>query len=78
MKLTEFEKWKEENGTSYCSYRANRISYKFVTMNDNWIAIFEYDHMRGEYIPLIQARDMEHAESYCDLREPIPVPVNKL
>lgn len=78
MKALEFENWRKENGGSIKDYYVNRISYKFVTMNDNWIAIFEYDHVRGEYIPLIQAKDIEHAESFCFMREPVPVPVERI
>ena len=78
MKATEFETWKKENGVGVRDHYVNRISYKFVTMKDGWIAIFEYQHWNGQYIPLIQAKDIEHAESYCFMREPVTVPVNRI
>lgn len=32
----------------------------------------------GDYLPLIQSADEPHAESYCYLREPVPVPVQAI
>ena len=50
------EKWIAENGTGNKERKyINGIDYLFVTMNDGWIAIFEYSE--GYYIPKTQAAD---------------------
>ena len=76
MTPAEFEQWAQGNGSGRESYHANRINYVFVKMNDGWIAIFEKDP--SGYTPLIQAADRAHAESYCYMREPVPVPAQRL
>lgn len=54
------EKWIAENGTGNKERKyINGIDYLFVTMNDGWIAIFEYSE--GYYIPKTQAADEAHA-----------------
>lgn len=58
--------------------RYNGIDYKLVTESDGWISIYEYNPHSGSYSPLIQARDMEHAHSYCCMREPVPAGVNRI
>lgn len=62
--------------TEYARY--NGIDYKFVTEDDGWVSIYEYDKYSNTYFPVIQAADMAHAHSYCVLREPIPVQFNIL
>ena len=52
----------------------NGIDYLFVTMNDGWIAIFEYSE--GYYIPKTQAADEAHALSWCGMIERPRVPFN--
>ena len=76
MTVKEFEKWAEENGTARRPYHSNGIDYEFVTMRDGWTAVFE--RSGGDYLPLIQSADEPHAESYCYLREPVPVPVQAI
>lgn len=77
MSKIELEKWIAENGTKKeCEY-FNGIRYAFVTMKDGWIAIFECKG-NGEYVPMIQAADIEHARSYCEISEPVRVPINIL
>ena len=76
MTAAEFEKWTQENGTGRRSHSANRIDYEFVTMRDGWIAVFE--KCGCNYDPLIQAADIAHAESYCNLREPVTVPAQRI
>ena len=70
----QFLDWMHENGTgeSASSY-VNGMHFIFVSMKDGWTAVFEQDG--GQYIPVIQAADMEHAQSYCNLLEPLRVPV---
>ena len=71
----ELKEWIAQNGTGEKDRRyINGISYLFTVMNDGWIAIFEVDN--GLYIPLIQARDIAHAESWCVMRERPNVPFN--
>lgn len=43
-----------------------------VTMEDTWIALFEY--VNGSYIPYIQCKDKEHALSYINVLERPSVP----
>ena len=76
MTAQEFEDWKEKNGTACRDYYANGAQYKLVTMRDSWIAVFE--SYAGNYDPLIQAQDMKHAESYCNLREVLNVPAQPI
>lgn len=76
MTPAEFEQWIQENGTAKKNHTANRIDYVFVTLRDGWIAVFQRDY--NAYTPLIQAADIPHAESYCYMREPITVPVQRL
>ena len=77
MNLYEFEDYKRENGTGSEQRYYNKIDYVFVYLRDGWIAIFERTQS-GHYIPLIQARDLIHAEMFCDRREPITVPLQQL
>jgi len=50
------------------NYYANGIDYVFDTEADGWISIYEFrDGLPLR--PLIQAKDIEHAESYCIMRE---------
>lgn len=68
--------WIEENGVSQESVWYNSIPYLFVTLKDGWIAIFEKD--LGQYIPCIQADNREHAVSWCVMREPLRIPIERL
>lgn len=69
------EKWIAENGTGNKERKyINGIDYLFVTMNDGWIAIFEYSE--GYYIPKTQAADEAHALSWCGMIERPHVPFN--
>lgn len=58
-------------------FYANGIDYVFYSLPDNWIAIFYYQYGAG-LKPLIQAKDLEHAKSYCVLREVCSVPLKRL
>lgn len=71
-----WKKWIEENGVRRESAWYNSIHYCFVTLRDGWIAIFEKD--LGSYIPCIQADNMEHAISWCVMREPLNIPTQRL
>lgn len=69
------EKWITENGTGNKERKyINGIDYLFVTMNDGWIAIFEYSE--GYYIPKTQAADEAHALNWCGMIERPRVPFN--
>lgn len=77
MNRAEFEAWKAKYSIESADEHYNGIDYKFLTMQDGWIVIFEYNPESCEYKPLIEAADIEHARSYCDRRERIPVPAKK-
>ena len=76
MDSAEYDSWCSENCTGQETQYFNGIEYKFCTMQDGWIAIFEYDN--GSDLPKIQARDEAHAASWCSLREPVPVPLKPI
>lgn len=78
MTPAEFEEWRNENGINSESYYCNNITYELVTMKDRWVAIFERNDYNGDYYPQIQARDMQHATSWCYRRERINVPFTVL
>lgn len=71
----KFLDWMHEHGTGESvSYYVNDMHFIFVPMRDGWTAVFEQDG--GQYIPVIQAADIPHAQSYCNMLEPVRVPVN--
>lgn len=74
MTKEQYAEWKEKNGTESERVYINDIAYNFVKMKDKWIAVFSVRN--GEYIPMIQAKDRAHAVSFCQMREPVNVPVN--
>lgn len=77
MNGKQLEKWTTENGiTETATFYANKIDYFFATLPDGWIAVFENNN--GDYVPLVQAADRAHAESYCVLREPLTVPAQRI
>lgn len=76
MTKEQYAEWKEKNGTESERVYINDIAYNLVTMKGEWIAVFSVRN--GEYIPMIQAQDRAHAVSFCQMREPVPVPVNIL
>ncbi len=76
MTAAEVEKYYQENGTSRERYHANGIDYLFIGLSDGWTAIFEI--CRGDYTPIIQAATLDKAKSYCNLREPVTVPLTEI
>lgn len=59
-------------------YVANGLRYKFVQEQDGWWSIYRWHRYKLDYVPVIQSRDLEHCKSYCDLCEPVVVPLEKL
>ncbi|WP_035293807.1 hypothetical protein [Clostridium sp. KNHs214] len=59
-------------------YYANGFTYKLEQENDNWWSIYKYNDDTGEYYPQLQAKDLKHAQSWCDLHERVPVAINRL
>lgn len=76
MSKGDYQKWADENIVSSEHRYYNGIDYIFGTMKDGWIAISETDAF-GIY-PCIQAKDMEHAESWCVMRERVNVPMQEI
>jgi len=71
----EYEKFVSERCTSTSIAKSsNGIDYIFNIMNDGWVAISEI--VEGTKVPVIQAFDISHAESYISLIEPVNIPVN--
>ncbi len=59
------------------SFYANRTNYRLVTETDGWVSIYEINAGLPPK-PLIQACNMEKAEEYCIMREPVPPGVRPL
>lgn len=65
----------EKNRTE--TRKANGIDYIYEFLQDGWIAIYEYrDGL--PLLPLIQACNVEKADTYIALREPVPAGVQRL
>ncbi len=77
MNRAEFEAWKKEQCQKVVTESFNGVEYKLCQRNDGWIAIFEYNILNG-FVPLIEAKDIEHARDYCSRREIVSVAVKKL
>ena len=73
--MTDWNAYIKENAVATETAWINKIYYLFATLSDGWVAVFEIGNS-GELLPQIQASDMPHARSYCELREPITVPFN--
>ena len=76
MKIEEFEKWKENNATSYTEEWINGIRYGFATLTDGWVGVVELKPDR--VIPIISADTIAHARDYVWRIEPITVQFNIL
>lgn len=51
-------------------HHSNNIDYWFITEADGWISIIEINP-DADYIPLIQACNIEKAEDYIAFREKV-------
>ena len=56
----------------------NGITYKIRQESDGWWSIYKEHDVTKELIPLIQAKDKEHALNYINLAECPRVPFNVL
>lgn len=65
-----------KDGREVINRRANCIDYVFIKEDDGWYSIFNVTG--GIYSPVIQAKDLEHADSYITMIEPVSVPVTFL
>ena len=45
-------------------YSANGFDYKLVKEEDNWWSIYRWHEFRQDYIPIIQACNLEEAKEY--------------
>lgn len=54
----------------------NGIDYIFIKEDDGWYSIFNVTG--GICRPVIQAKDLKHADSYIAMMEPVSVPVTFL
>ena len=59
-------------------YYANGFTFKLEQEKDGWWSIYRLNEFTGKYMPQLQAKDLEHAKSYCDMQEPIVVPLEKI
>lgn len=73
-KILQLIRAADEEGRLVCRYRANGAEYILITRADGWIQIVDATDP-GELRPMIEARDRQHAESFCELTEPLRVPV---
>ena len=58
-------------------YSANGFDYKLVKEEDNWWSIYRWHEFRQDYIPIIQACNLEKAKEYCYFCEAVTIPINK-
>lgn len=72
--VEELNSWIEKNGVAKECYSANTIDYVLVQKPDGWVGILESEGTG--YTPLIEAYNMDLAKSWCEMREPITVPVS--
>lgn len=59
-------------------FHANTLSWELVEEKDGWVSIYEIDPITFTRTSCIQAVNMEHAKSYCVMREPLPFPWQRL
>ena len=59
-------------------YYVNGFTFKLEQEKDGWWSIYRLNEFTGKYMPQLQAKDLEHAKSYCDMQEPIVVPLEKM
>ena len=73
IKMRDYREYVEQarkDGKEVMNKYSNGLDYLFIKENDGWYSIF--DVTGGIYRPLIQAKDLEHAEEYIFMREPAP------
>lgn len=76
MSREEAVRWLSQNCKEHHTEYINGIKYIMGTMEDGWIAVLQAD---GDgYRPLIQAADLGHALGYCNLIEPVTVPMQEI
>lgn len=78
MTKEEYKEWLNDNAIRTETLYENNVCYELATMKDGWIGIFEHNELTSCYYPVIQARDMNHAKSYCAMTEQIDVPFQVL
>ena len=59
-------------------YYANGLTFKLEQEEDGWWSIYRLNEYIGKYIPQLQAKDLEHAQNYCDMQEPTLIPLERL
>lgn len=75
-KCVEYVEQARKDGREILSKYANGLDYIFIKEHDGWYSIINVTG--GVYRPIIQAKDLEHAESYIAFIEPLPVGVKIL
>lgn len=59
-------------------YYANGLDFKIEKEEDGWYSIYQWNEYTMNYMPKIQAKDLEHAKTFCNFCEPKVVPLQKL
>jgi hypothetical protein len=59
-------------------YHANGMTFRLIQEKDGWWSIYLRNAYTGQYKKQLQAKDREHAEIYCDLCEPVTVPMMRI
>lgn len=60
------------------NYYANGFTYKLKQEDDGWWSIYRWHEFRQEYVPIIQAKNLQKAKEYCEFCEPKVVPMKKI
>lgn len=56
----------------------NGNDYMLVEEEDGWWSIYRWHEHKMQFVPCLQAKDYEHARSYCAFTEIPRVPFNVL
>lgn len=72
----EYVEQARSDGREVLRRYANGLDYILVKERDGWYSVLNVTG--GIYSPVIQAKDIEHAESYIAMIEPINVSVDFL
>ena len=76
MKQKEAEEWISQNCTEHHREYINGISYVMATMKVGWVAVLHVG--ASGYTPVVKAENINHARSYCNLIEPVTVPMQEI
>lgn len=54
------------------AYYANGYTYKFKKLDDGWYGIYRWNEIKQIYTPIIQAKTIEKAKTWCNFSDHSP------